>query len=61
MSTWQIDEAQRHFEDIIDKLSAEGPQTITVDGQERAVLVSIETYRALITPHFDSKGPMINE
>jgi antitoxin Phd len=44
---WQVQEAKAHFSEVMEKAEREGPQIITRHGAERAVVLSIEDYRAL--------------
>jgi prevent-host-death family protein len=51
---------------VIERARAEGPQTITRHGAERAVVLSIEDYRALAAHKPDFKayllgGPKVDE
>lgn len=66
MATWQEGEAKIRFSELIDQARSEGPQTITRHGAERAVVVSIEDYRALqaLKPDFKAYllgGPKVDE
>ncbi len=66
MATWQVQDAKAHFSDVIERARAEGPQTITRHGKERAVVLSIEDYRALATQKPDFKayllgGPKVDD
>ena len=45
--TWQVQEAKAKFSEVLAKVLAEGPQTITRHGKEIAVIVPIDKYRAL--------------
>jgi len=52
--------------EVIERARNEGPQTITRHGTERAVLLSIENYRALIRQHPDFReyllgGPKVDD
>ena len=47
MGTWQIQEAKSRLSELIEDASAKGPQIITRHGTERAVVLSIQEYRAL--------------
>ena len=47
MAHWPVQDAKAHFSEVIERARTEGPQTITRHGAERAVLISIEEYRAL--------------
>jgi prevent-host-death family protein len=47
MSSWQLQEAKTRLSEVIEEAHNKGPQIITRHGTERAVLLSIEDYRAL--------------
>jgi prevent-host-death family protein len=47
MARWQVQEAKTRLSEVIDKAHKKGPQIITRHGAERAVVLSIEDYRAL--------------
>lgn len=47
MATWQVQEAKTRLSELIDEAHSKGPQVITRHGAERAVVLSIEDYRAL--------------
>jgi len=66
MANWQVQEAKTRLSELIERARAEGPQTITRHGTERAVLLSIEDYRALAAHKPDFKahllgGPKVDE
>lgn len=66
MTTWQVQDAKAHLSDVIERARTEGPQTITRHGKERAVVLSIEDYRALAAQKSDFKayllgGPKIDD
>jgi antitoxin Phd len=44
---WQVQQAKAHFSELIERARTDGPQVITRHGAERAVVLSIEEYRAL--------------
>lgn len=48
MASWQIQEAKSRLSEVIEEAGKKGPQIITRHGRERAVLLSIENYRALV-------------
>jgi antitoxin Phd len=63
---WQTQNAKAHFSELIERACTEGPQSIARHGVERAVLLSIEDYRALLTHKPDFKafllgGPKIDD
>ncbi len=66
MKLWQVQEAKARLSELIEKVRSEGPQTITRHGQARAVLLSIEDYRALTANGPDFKawllgGPKVDD
>ena len=44
---WEVQAAKARLDDLLDAVQAEGPQVITREGAEIAVLVSMEQWRAL--------------
>jgi prevent-host-death family protein len=44
--TWQLQEAKNKFSEVVRRARSEGPQVITVRGEEEAVVISMEEYRA---------------
>lgn len=66
MSTWQVQDAKTHLSEVLEKARIEGPQTITRHGKERAVILSIEEYRALLRRQSNFKswlleGPKVDD
>ena len=59
MADWQVHEAKRKFSELIERARAEGPQTITRHGRERAVVLSIEAYRKLEAAKPDFKAYLL--
>ena len=47
MARWQIQQAKARFSEVIEEAQSTGPQVITRHGAERAVVMSIEDFRAL--------------
>jgi antitoxin Phd len=47
MAVWQIQEAKTRLSEVIEEANRKGPQIITSEGSERAVVLSITEYRAL--------------
>ena len=45
---WQLQDAKNRFSALVKAAEKEGPQVITVHGQEKAVLLSAETYQRLM-------------
>jgi antitoxin Phd len=56
---WQVQEAKARFSEVIDKACTEGPQIITRHGAERAVVLSIDEYRALVSGEPDFKAHLL--
>ena len=66
MRTWQVQQAKTRLSEVIERARTEGPQTITRHGAERAVVISVEDYRALVAHKPDFKahllgGPKVDE
>jgi prevent-host-death family protein len=66
MKHWPLQDAKTHLSEVIERAQSEGPQTITRHGVERAVVVSIDEYRALaaLKPDFKSYllgGPKVED
>ena len=66
MAVWQIQHAKARLSEVIERARSEGPQTITRHGAERAIVLSIEDYRALIAKRPDFKeyllgGPKVDD
>jgi antitoxin Phd len=66
MAIWQVQEAKTQLSELIERARTEGPQTITRHGSERAVVLSVEDYRALVahTPDFKAHllgGPKVDD
>ena len=47
MARWQIQEAKARLSEVINEAHTNGPQIITLDGAECAVVLSIKDFRAL--------------
>lgn len=47
MQSWPMQDAERHFSDVLDASLREGPQLVTRDGVELAVVVRIDQWRRL--------------
>ena len=47
MARWQVQEAKMRLSQVMEEAQAKGPQTITRHGVDRAVVLSIEDFRAL--------------
>jgi antitoxin Phd len=66
VATWQVQDAKTRLSEVIERARTEGPQTITRHGAERAVVLSIEDYRALVALKPDFKayllgGPKVDD
>ena len=66
MAVWQIQQAKTRFSEVIESACNEGPQIITRHGTERAVVLSVEEYRALTAhkPNFRDyllNGPVVDD
>jgi prevent-host-death family protein len=48
MGSWQVQQAKARLSEAIERARSEGPQTTIRHGAERAVVLSIEDYRALV-------------
>lgn len=44
-STWQLQEAKNKLSEVIRRTREEGPQTITVRGEDAVVMIPAEMYR----------------
>jgi len=65
-AVWQVQDAKAHLSELIELARTKGPQTITRHGAERAVVLSVEQYRALVGARPDFKayllgGPKIDD
>ena len=63
MSRWQLQEAKARLSELIKKASKEGPQSITVHGEPRVVVISQREYEKLKRPRqsfvkFMRKSPL---
>lgn len=45
---WQLQDAKNRFSAVVKAAEKEGPQVITVHGQEKAVVLSVEAYQGLV-------------
>jgi len=59
MAMWQVQEAKTKLSELIERACAEGPQTITRHGAERAVVLSVEYYRMLLAHKPDFKAHLL--
>jgi antitoxin Phd len=56
MSIWQVQEAKTRLSEVIEEANTKGPQVITRHGAERAVVLSMKDYRALVAHKPDLKA-----
>jgi antitoxin Phd len=66
MAMWQVQDAKTRLSEVIERARTDGPQTITRHGIARAVVLSIEDYRALtaLKPDFKAYllgGPKVDD
>jgi prevent-host-death family protein len=47
MSTWQLQEAKAHFSEVARKAETEGPQNVTIRGEEKIIIISKKDYDRL--------------
>lgn len=59
MATWQVQEAKTRLSEVIERARTEGPQTITRHGADRAIVLSIEDYSALVAHRPDFKTHLL--
>lgn len=59
MAIWQVQEAKTRLSELIEEAHSKGPQIITRHGAERAVILSIEEYRALTACKPDLKSYLL--
>ena len=65
MASWQLQQAKTRLSEVIEEAHTRGPQIITRHGAERAVVLSIGDYRALVAHKPDLKeyllgGPKVD-
>jgi prevent-host-death family protein len=59
MAAWPVQQAKTRLSEVIERARTEGPQTITRHGAERAVVLSIEDYRALVAHKPDFRAHLL--
>ena len=59
MALWQVQEAKTRFSEVIEDSQSKGPQFITRHGAERAVVLSMDDYRALTAHQPDLKAYLL--
>jgi len=65
MAPWQLQQAKTRLSELIEEAQSKGPQIITRHGTDRAVVLSIGDYRALVAHKPDLKeyllgGPKVD-
>lgn len=65
MASWQLQQAKTRLSEVIERAHTKGPQIITRHGSERAVVLSVADYRALMAKRPDLKeyllgGPKVD-
>lgn len=48
MAVWPVQDAKTRLSEMIEEAARKGPQVITRHGRERAVILSMDDYRALM-------------
>ncbi len=48
MKTWQLQEAKARLSEVVKKCVKEGPQMLSLRGEDTAALLSVEDYNALL-------------
>jgi prevent-host-death family protein len=66
MAVWQIAEAKTRLSEVMETAARNGPQIISQHGVERVVVLSMDDYRAPVTPRMDFRaqlleGPKVDE
>jgi antitoxin Phd len=49
-SVWKLEEAKARFSEVVRRARSDGPQHVTVRGQESVVVISIEELQRLTKP-----------
>lgn len=44
---WRLKDARAHFAELVRRVRSDGPQHVTVDGQDTVVVISAEEFRRL--------------
>ena len=62
MSRWQLQDAKQQFSRLVDRARSDGPQVVTRNGKEVAVVLGFDDYRRLRSDggafkRFLSEGP----
>lgn len=59
MTTWQFQDAKALLDELIERASTEGPQSIVANGGACAIVLSIQDYRALLACKPDFKAHLL--
>lgn len=54
MNAWKLETAKARLSEVVRQAAEDGPQTITVRGASRAVLLSVDDYRRLVGDRSDT-------
>ena len=57
---WQLQQAEGHLGEIVERAHSEGPQGVSVGGEPSAVVLSIEEFRRLKGRASDIKDWLLN-
>lgn len=49
-SRWSLQDAKNRLSQVVEQATTSGPQTITVRGREKVVVLAIEEYKRLASP-----------
>lgn len=48
--TWTLQDAKKHFDEVVDCALEDGPQTVTRHGREAVIVVAANEYRKMTQP-----------
>lgn len=49
-ATWKLEDAKARFSEVVRRARTEGPQHVTVRGQEAVVVIAVEELQQLLPP-----------
>ena len=55
MTKWQLQDAKQQFSRVVERARTEGPQLVTRNGKEVAIVLDVEEYRRLSSHGGDFK------
>ncbi|GAB1818111.1 type II toxin-antitoxin system Phd/YefM family antitoxin [Herbidospora sp. RD11066] len=61
ITSWQLQDAERQFSEVVRRARTEGPQVVSLHGEEAAVVVGIEEFRRLRGAVPDLKSHLIED